>query len=287
MIAHVAEASEASGRVLLWLEPDSIAMPQTANAAITVATAYAADVETLILEAPSVCDVGDVPVAHRSLLGKPMPSHAPLHDTPDRRGYLASCQLRDVSAIAERAQIRISHTTARGDAIDRLADLCMARGPWNIVAVSRPPSPELPQVISAILANVSGATGVVVAGRAGAPLGPDVAVVLEDADRMPSMLRAAERLVGPSGRIQVMIATETNAAHSEVDGQARLLTADDGRYVHHRAGPSFGVTGALDAELFRMKPSFVIARFGGALLGQARALNRLLSLTPAPMLLVR
>ncbi|HPG88606.1 MAG TPA: hypothetical protein PLD46_03060, partial [Hyphomicrobium sp.] len=120
-----------------------------------------------------------------------------------------------------------------------------------------------------------------------AKLSDDVAVVLEDADRMPSMLRAAERLVPANGRIQVMVVADTHAEHGEIDGQARLLTADDPRYVHHRAGPSFGVAGAFDADLFRMKPSFVIARFGGALLGQARALTRLLSLATGPLLLVR
>ena len=53
MIAHVAEASEASGRVLMWLDPDAIAMPQTLKAAVAIASAYAADIETLVLDAPS------------------------------------------------------------------------------------------------------------------------------------------------------------------------------------------------------------------------------------------
>lgn len=287
MIAHVAEASEASGRVLLWLEPDAIAMPQTANAAVAVAAAYAADIETLVLEAPSLSGVRDIPVAHLTLLGNATRQDADSIDVSERWSYLAAQQLRSVSAIAERARINISHTTARGDAVDRLADMCLERGPWNIIAVSRPPSQDLPELIGAILANVSGATGVVVAGRASAKLSDDVAVVLEDADRMPSMLRAAERLVPANGRIQVMVVADTHAEHGEIDGQARLLTADDPRYVHHRAGPSFGVAGAFDADLFRMKPSFVIARFGGALLGQARALTRLLSLATGPLLLVR
>ena len=286
MIAHVAEASEESGRVLLWLEPDQIAMPETAKAAVAIASAFAADIETLVLEAPAPGDIGDVPVAHRSLLGKPMQGSVTA-DAADRRERLASRQLSDVHELSTRAGVRIGHATARGDAIDQLAELCLARGPWNIIAVSRPPSPELPGLISTILANVSGATGVVVAGRSGPALGGDVAVVLEDCERMPSMLRAAERLVPINGRIQILIAADRAAAHHEIDGTARLLTTDDRRYVHHRAGPTFGVSGALDCEFFRMKPSFIIARFGGALLGHSRALTRLLSLTPAPILLVR
>lgn len=287
MIAHVAEASEASGRVLLWLDPDAIAMPETAKAAVSIARAYSADIETLVLDAPSAGDAIGIPVAHRSLLGKPMSSRASDAPLSDHRDNLTSRQLREVHAIASSAGVRLSHARARGDAIDQLAELCISRGPWNIIAVSRPPSPELPTLISAILANVSGATGVVVAGRKGAALSTDIAVILEDGDRMPSMLRAAERLLASHGRIQIFIAAETVFQHHEIDGQARLLTAGDTRYVHHPAGPGFGVSGALDCELFRMKPAFIIARFGGVLLGQARALTRLLSLTPAPILLVR
>lgn len=287
MIAHVAEASEASGRVLLWLEPDAVAMPETAKAAVSIARAYSADIETLVLDAPSAGDTAGVPVAHRSLLGKAMSPAAFGKGVANQRDDLTSRQLRDVHDIATGAGVRLSHARARGDAIDRLAELCLTRGPWNIIAVSRPPSPELPALISAILANVSGATGVVVAGRQGAALSHDVAVILEDSDRMPSMLRAAERLLPPQGRMQILIAAETAAHHRELDAQARLLTAGDDRYVHHPAGPGFGVSGALDCELFRMKPSFIIARFGGVLLGQSRALTRLLTLTPAPILLVR
>ncbi|MBR2534467.1 MAG: hypothetical protein IKE66_00175 [Hyphomicrobium sp.] len=287
MIAHVAEASEASGRVLLWLEPDQIAMPETAKAAVSIARAYAADIETLVLDAPSAGDATGVPVAHRSLLGKAARPSPAGDDFADQRDHLEARQLRDVHEIASGAGVRLSHARARGDAIDRLAELCLSRGPWNIIAVSRPPSPELPGLISSILANVSGATGVVVAGRTGAALSNDVAVILEDSDRMPSMLRAAERLLPPKGRIQIFIAADSAAQHDEIDGQARLLTAGNDRFVHYPASTSFGISGAFDCELFRLKPSFIIARFGGVLLGQSRALTRLLSLTPAPILLVR
>lgn len=287
MIAHVAEASEASGRVLLWLEPDQIAMPETAKAAVSIARAYSADIETLVLDAPSAGDAAGVPVAHRSLLGKAARPSASANDFADQRIYLTERQLRDVHDIALGAGVRLTHAQARGDAIDRLAELCLSRGPWNIIAVSRPPSPELPRLISSILANVSGATGVVVAGRPGAALSNDVAVILEDSDRMPSMLRAGERLMPEHGRMQIFVAAETAAEHDEIDGQSRLLTAGNDRFVHHPASTSYGISGSLDTELFRMKPSFIIARFGGVLLGQSRALTRLLSLTPAPILLVR
>lgn len=287
MIAHVAEASEASGRVLLWLDPDAVAMPQTFEASVRIAAAYAADLETVIIDRPSVCAVDGIPSAHVSLLGKVKPASGKASGATDISLLLAERQRRDVGAKAARANVKVSHSSARGDAIDRLAEMCLARGPWNIVAVSRPPSTDLPGILSAILANVSGATGVVVAGRGEKVLAPDVAVIVEDAERMPSMLRAGERLLMPGGKIHVMIAAETVSSYDELDAQVRLVAREFINIVHRPGSPDFGITGTMDEELFRLRPGFVIARFGGNLLGDTKALTRLLAVAPGPMLLVR
>jgi hypothetical protein len=287
MIAHVAEASEASGRVLLWLDPAGVSMPQTFDASARIAAAYAADLETVVIDGPSAGDVGDIPSAHVSLLGKAVDASRAGATLPDARRYLAERQRREVADAAAALRVRVSHASAGGDAIDRLAEMCLARGPWNIVAVSRPPSQDLPNILSSILANVSGATGVVVAGRRQTRLRPDIAVVIEDAERMPSMLRAAERLLEPGGKIHLMIAAETAATYDDLDAQVRLAASGLRNCVHCSGGADYGVPGALDEQLFRLRPSFVIARFGGTLLGDARALTRLLGLAPGPFLLVR
>jgi hypothetical protein len=287
MIAHVAEASEASGRVLLWLDPDAVSMPQTFAASVRIADAYAADLETVIIDRPGAAAAIGIPTAHVSLLGKLKASPGGSGNTTDVRLHLAERQRRDVAARAARANVIVSHSSARGDAIDRLAEMCLERGPWNIVAVSRPPSAELPGILSSILANVSGATGVVVAGRGETALLPDVAAIIEDAERMPSMLRAAERLVLPGGKIHVMIAAETAASYAELDAQVRLVAREFRNIVHRPGAPDFGITGTMDEDLFRLRPSFVVARFGGNLLGDAKALTRLLAVAPGPMLLVR
>jgi hypothetical protein len=287
MIAHVAESSEASGRVLLWLEPGAISMPQTFDASVRIACAYAADLETLTIDGPKVVALAGIPSAHVSYLGKTAKDAGSVLSSTDIRGRLAERQRREVSALAARSNVNVSHSTAGGDAIDRLAEMCDASGPWNIVAVSRPPSAELPGLLSAILANVGGATGVVVAGRGGRTLGPDVAVAVEDIERMPSMIRAAERLVVPGGNIHVMIAAETVAAYEELDGHIRLFARGMPNIVHTPGGPDFGMTGTMDDELFRLRPCFVIARLGGNLLGDSKALARLLAIATSPMLLVR
>jgi hypothetical protein len=291
MIAHVAEASEASGRVLLWLDPGAVPMPHTFNASVRIASAYAAELETVVMDGPGACLVEGIPSTHVSIAGKVTTNTGDFANAPDPRALLAERQRRDVSRIAALANVSVSHASAGGDAIDRLAEMCLTRGPWNIVAVSRPPSAELPAILSSILANVSGATGVVVAGRQTGhqtgSLSPDVAVVVEDTERMPSMLRAGERLVMPGGKIHVLIAAETAAAYAELDGQLRLVTANMPACVLLPGGADFGVTGALDETLFRLRPCFIIARFGGTLLGEERALTRLLAVASGPFLLVR
>ena len=63
MIAHVAEASELSGRVLLWLEPDGVSMPQTFDASVRIAAAYAANLETVTILGPRLASLDGVPSA--------------------------------------------------------------------------------------------------------------------------------------------------------------------------------------------------------------------------------
>lgn len=286
MIAHVAEAAEASGRVLLWLDPSSVTTAGASLAAVRVAAAYAAEIETIVVDGPCAGDVGDIPTA-RVAFARSAAVDPDKIALAEARTRTANAQRRTVEQIAARHCVALSHASAGGDAVDTLAEMCLARGPWNIVAVARPASAEMPGLIGTILANVSGATGVVVAGRRADTHARDVAVVIEDAERMPSMLRAAERLAGRDGLINVAIAAETASSYSELDGLVRLATADYPRCRLLAGGPDFGVTGTLDETLFRLAPGFVIARFGGNLLGEPRALTRLLALTPAPFLLVR
>ena len=85
--------------------------------------------------------------------------------------------------------------------------------------------------------------------------GSRVVVIVEDADRLPSMLRAAERLSGSGGSaIHVVIGAETAAEHAELEAQARLLTAGSSGVKFETAGPTFGVPGALTEIRGALKP---------------------------------
>ncbi|HEY8193932.1 MAG TPA: hypothetical protein VIF13_02695, partial [Hyphomicrobium sp.] len=67
----------------------------------------------------------------------------------------------------------------------------------------------------------------------------------------------------------------------------RLLASDSSAIAFEAAGPTFGVPGALTEIVARMKPSFVVARFGGSALADGRELARASAATRAPILLVR
>jgi hypothetical protein len=165
--------------------------------------------------------------------------------------------------------------------------MCLARGPWNIVALAHIPAVGGYSVMGSLLANVSGATGFLLCADEPVTKKPRVVVIVEDADRLPSMLRAAERLSEPGNAVHVVLGAETAAEYAELEEQTRLLTADAPAVTFAAVGPTYGVPGALTDAVARMKPSFVVARFGGAALADGRELSRASAAMRAPILLVR
>ena len=280
MIAHVAEASEASGRVVVWIDPLSPVSPLALETAARVASAFGSEIETVVIDAADLTRIREVP--HRRV-GRGLVVDAPA----DAAGLLGERQRRLAERWANAASVPIRHSVRNGHAIDRLAEMCASNGPWNIITLSSVPTSGLGPVISDILANISGATGVIVTGRKSRKQSGRVAIVAEDAERLPSMLRAAERLRSSHSPIHVLIAAETKPAYAELDAQARLLVGNRPDVIFETTGPSRGVDGALDECLVRTAAGFVIARFGGLLLSGDTALSRLLNIGTAPFLLVR
>lgn len=283
MIAHVAEVSEQSGRVVVWLDPESAAVTPSLNVSSRIASAYRARLETVVVGGIDLSEADDLPIRR---VGQDGTSISPLGVT-NAATLLTERHRRAADRIGETLQVPVTHTHASGDPLDRLAEMCSTEGPWNIIALTRPPTAELGPVISDILANVSGVTGVVVGGRNVEARSDDILVAIEDAERMPSMLRAAERLIVGNGRIRVMIVAATSAQHGEIEALARLASQGNARVVFDDAGPTHGVDGAIDERIFKARAGLVIARFGGTLLVHGRALARTMALAHAPFLLVR
>ena len=287
MTAHVAEASENSGRVLVWLDPQSAGVSPALEASARVAAAYGADIETVVVGDYSFSQSGDVPLRAVSTTGNGQAIITSIAEMPDVFGLAVRRARRLADRSAQERKVSARNTGTTGDAIDRLAEMCRQNGPWNIVALTKTSQAGDSSVISDILANVSGATGVIVAGPLHERPSADVVVAIEDAERLPSMLRAAERIAGGKGCIRVLIAAPTRSLHGELEAAARLAIGARAGFVFEGCAPTFGIDGAMDETLRATRAGFVIARFGGTLLAHGRTLARTLALTRAPFLLVR
>lgn len=287
MIAHVAEASEASGRVLFWLEPDALTSTSAIDGATRLAAAFGSEIETLVVDDGAISRAAALPVSRIAGRGGKPHGSASVNDAAGSLTLLGMRQRRAVETAAAAVGVPCHHTITAGDAIDQLTGLCLMAGPWNVIAMSQEPSPGTAATISAIMANVSGATGVVVAAGGKGHASDSVAVIVEDVQRLPSMIRAAEKLRRKGGTIHVYLASETLTDITELEAHVRLMTAGRNDLVFETAMPTLGIEGTLDEALRRLTPGYVIARFGGALLPSPKALARTVSLTGAPFLLVR
>ncbi len=285
MIAHVAEASELSGRVVLWLDPEADYPAARLEAPVRLAAAYGAEIETVVIADASGDLTADVPTR---LIG-PSGSMGE-RDFPDysrRFALLVTRCRRAVDDVGAAHGVRVRHSLAAGDAVDRISEMCVERGPWNIVALSRMPVSQSDTVIGTLMANVSGATGFLLCGQQRSKE-PRVVVVIEDVERLTSMLRAAERLSGPRGPVHVVIAADTAEAYAEIEAQSRLLASDfHVPVVFEDVSPTFGVPEALTEHVARLKPSLVVAVFGGSAIADGRELSRACVVARAPILLVR
>lgn len=288
MMAHVAEAGEASGRVLLLIEEGVASVEMAARAASRFAAAFNAEIETIAVNQDFAERAGGI---NASALVSADEARPLVNGTLTRvaavQSLLTMRQIRVIEQASWRYGVACRHTALAGDPIDRLSEVCVSRGPWNIVVLSSPTQASTASTISAILANVGGATGIVTAPtRTQSEEGP-VVIVVEDAERFPAMMRAAGKLKNLCGRVHLVLAAAKRSELSDLEAHVRLVTANHAGVVIEPCEPSLGLEGALDDTLRRLKPSFVIARFSGVLLPTPRSLVRTVTVTSAPFLLVR
>jgi hypothetical protein len=285
VIAHVAEASELSGRVVLWLDPEAEYPPARLEAPVRLAAAYGAEIETIVVSDSSSDLADEVQIRVIATVGAKRDRDVGAYDR--RFDLLVTRCQRAVDHVGAAHGVKVRHSIASGDAVDRISEMCVERGPWNIVALARLPASGSDTVIGALLANVSGATGFLLCGPQRSKQAR-VVVIVEEAERLTSMLRAAERLSGPRGPVHVVVAADTADAYLEIEAQARLIAADfHVPVVFEDAGPTFGVPEALTEFVARLRPSLVIAVFGGAAIADGRELSRASIVARAPILLVR
>lgn len=285
-MAHVAEASEGNGRVLYMLEPGAGSTAYASSAAVHLASAFNAEIEAVVLNADAVERARLLPVTALATVSSTMRTEA-MERAHVNSHLLLDRQLKALNEAARRSSVVCTRSVVNGEMLDQLDALCLARGPWNVVVLSVPVSEQTAHLTGAIFANVSGATGIVAAApRCPNPDGP-IAIVVEDAERLPAMLRAAGRLKGLCRRVHLLLAGDRRKDLDNLDAQVRLATNNHKGLVIEPPLPMLGVPGALDDTLRAMKASFVIARFAGQLLPSSAVMARTIAVASAPFLLVR
>lgn len=272
MIAHVAEAREQRGRVVVQLGAAGRPSPLALEAAVRIAQAFGSEIESLFVEDESLLALAGLPFAREvSLSGGTLRPLSPAAIERDIRAAGASL-MRHVEALAQRAEVPVHRRIIRDEPRNALAQACAECGPWNVVALTEPLRPGLAWEIRALFERVADATGVVVAGQtlarrpkvsAGNTIGAIVALV-EEIERLPHTLRMAERLSAVmGGDVRMVLVGESDEQVLWMEGQARLVLDDAGALaITAFPLPGNGVPGLFDI-LRRQGCGFLIAPFGG------------------------
>ena len=267
MIAHVAEAGENRGRVVVRLGEFAVSSPSAIAAAIHVATAFRSQLEGLFIEDPDLYNA----CAHTNLRERQIAgSSSPL--SASRLGRDAECFAvavqRELSNAAAAAGVVFEARVVRDAPIKALQDACAERGPWNIIVFSEPIlGPDKSAFVSEAISQIWGTTGYIAAGaRATWKTGP-ILVAIEDAEHLSGMIRAAERLAAVCGDpILMMPVGNDDIALDWLEGEIRLSLAEASGIKLLDRPQYAGSDVALRAAIAAHKPRMVIARHGGVLL---------------------
>jgi hypothetical protein len=204
MIAHVAQAGEDRGRVVLHLRssrPSAIAL----EAAVRIARAFQSEIESVFVQDEQLMDCADYGfVRETSLTGRQQ--RRMTRDAVARDMHLASIGARrQIEALARRAEVPLRSRVVRDEPLRALSIACAETGPWNVVALAEPFSGGASGMLKQLLVEIAGATGLVLVGpQARRTTGPAI-VAIEDIDHLPPMLKAGERLAALDGSEVILL----------------------------------------------------------------------------------
>jgi len=287
MIAHVAQAGEDRGRVVLHLRsshPCAIAL----EAAVLIARAFQSEIESVFVQDEQLMDCADYGfVRETSLTGRQQ--RRMTRDAVARDMHLAAVGARrQIEKLARRAEVPLRSRVVRDEPLRALSIACAETGPWNVVALAEPFSGGASGMLKQLLVEIAGATGLVLVGpQARRTTGPAI-VAIEDIDHLPPMLKAGERLAALDGSEVILLLVASDEERLQwMDGQARLFVdaRDDTRItsaeVHH------GEAAVIAETLRRMQGGFVIGQFGGLVVPDEGNLRPLGAALECPLFLVR
>jgi hypothetical protein len=287
MIAHVAEAGEGRGRVVIRLGAYAPSSPAALSAAVHVARAFQSKIEGLFIEDPEVFAAAARPfVRALSLTGEVRYDLTPNAIDFDTSHFAVAVQ-RELAEVAKAGRVAFSARVVRDDVIDALSRACSEHGPWNIIVFAEPVvDDDISGLVSSAIQTVWGTTGTIVAGRASRWRRGPIVLALEDTDRLTGMLRAARRLAAVAGEpIGIQLVAADDIALDWLESEIRLTLGDAADIEILPRPAQIGSDPVWLATIAGHLPRIVLARHGGQLMPAGRMSGPLANLV-CPVFLV-
>ena len=287
MIAHVAEAGEDRGRVVVRLGAYAPSNPAALAAAVHVASAFQSEIEGLFIEDPLVFSAAARPYVRALSLSGEQRSDLSAQSLEFDTGHFTVAVQRELAALAKAHRVEFSARVVRDDVIGALATACAERGPWNIIVFAESILDDhRAGLVGDTATHVLGTTGLVAAGRSAVWHNGPIVIALEESDRLSGMVRAAQRLAAVAGdTILIQPVADDEIAFDWLEGEIRLMLGDNpgvkvGTRPHH-----FGSSAVWLATLAAHRPRIILARHGGMIM-PAGAIREPLAGLGCPVFLV-
>lgn len=268
MIAHVAEANEDRGRVVVRLGDFAPSSKAAIAAAVHVAVAFRSEIEGLFVEDPDLFTA----CAHGALreVGQTGQRTAKLTAAclgRDAEHFAVAVQ-RELSIAAAAASVKFSAHVVRDQIIPALQAACAQRGPWNIIVFAESIiGSEKSELLSAAVSKVWGTTGYIATGALCAWRAGPIVVAIEDIDHLTGMVRAAERLAAVAGDpVYLLPVGRDEIALDWLEGEIRLTLGEASGVTVLPRPAHAGSNLVLRSAIAETKPRIIIARHGGVLL---------------------
>jgi hypothetical protein len=268
MIAHVAEANEDRGRVVVRLGDFAVSSKAAIAAAVHVAVAFRSEIEGLFVEDPDLFAA----CAHGSLRQIGHNGHTTAGLTAAGLGrdaeHFAVAVQRELSIAAAASSVKFSAHVVRDQTIPALQAACAQRGPWNIIVFAEPiVGADKSELLSAAVSQVWGTTGYIATGALCAWRPGPIVVAIEDIDHLTGMIRAAERLAAVAGDpVYLLPVGGDEIALDWLEGEIRLTLGEATNLTILPRPAHAGSNLVLRAAIAQTKPRIIIARHGGILL---------------------
>ncbi len=288
MIAHVAEAGEGRGRVVLHLT-DARPSPVAIEAAMRVAQAFQSELESLFVEDVAMLDIAGLPfVREISLCGRHSRALSPEIVERQMRAA-ASAMAQRLGKLALAAEVPLHMTIVRDEPVRALATACAERGPWNVVALAAPLSGIEGAALGRLFAAVPDTTGLIVVGPSARRAQGRIVALVEDIGHFEAVLATARRIRAVSGeeRLTLLLVAESDDEAQTMDEQVRLVIGDDDGIEIVRARVAPNAPGMAAELIRRLNAGFIIARLGPLVVppdGDPRPLSAVLQ---CPLFLIR